>query len=159
MPLADLLTAERIVMMTEPGDRDQVLDAAARLLAASSPTMTPVIGAALRERESVGSTGIGHGVAIPHARSNAHDAARGAFLRLERAVEFGARDQVPVDLVFAMSVPSHSPQQHLEILSELAERFSSAEFRDALRGAADVQALRRVLLDLPRATMTLREAS
>ncbi len=159
MPLADLLTAERIVMLTEPGGRDGVLDAAARLLADGAPTMTPVIGAALREREALGSTGIGHGIAIPHARSQAHDVARGVFLRLGRAVDFGARDHVPVDLVFAMSVPEHSPQQHLEILSELAERFSSAVFRDALRAAGDVRMLRRVLLGLPRATMALRVAS
>src|SRR3546814_19462998 len=70
-------------------------------------------------RESLGSTAIGHGVAIPHARSNAFSAARGAFLRLEHPVDFGARDHAPVDLVFAMSVPEHSSQQYLEILSEL----------------------------------------
>lgn len=159
MPLADLLTAERIVVLTEPGTRDQVLDAAARLLADASPTMAPLLGDALREREALGSTGIGHGVAIPHARSGAHAGARGAFLRLGRAIDFGARDHVPVDLVFAMSVPEHSPQQHLEILSELAERFSSATFRDALRDARDIDGLRRVLFGLPRTTMALRVAS
>jgi PTS system nitrogen regulatory IIA component len=155
MPLADLLIAERIVMLTEPGQRDRVLDAAARLLSGASPTMTPVIGDALREREALGSTAIGHGVAIPHARSNAFESARGAFLRLEHAVDFGARDSTPVDLVFAMSVPEHSPQQHLEILSELAERFSSPDFRDALRGARDLRALRSVLMALPRTTMAM----
>src|SRR3546814_16949891 len=101
--------------------------------------MTAAIGADLRERESRGSTAIGHGVAIPHARSNAFSAARGAFLRLEHPVDFGARDHAPVDLVFAMSVPEHSSQQYLEILSELAERFSSDGFRDALRDAPDVE--------------------
>lgn len=157
MPLADLLIAERIVMLTAPGRSDQVLDAAARLLSNASPTMTTVIGDALRDREGLGSTAIGHGVAIPHARSNAFDSARGAFLRLEHPVDFGARDRIPVDLVFAMSVPEHSPQQHLEILSELAERFSNPEFRDALRGARDLRALRAILLALPRTTMAMVE--
>src|SRR3546814_12376485 len=60
MPLADLLTAERIVMLTEPGDRDRVLDAAARLLTDASPAMTAAIGAALRERESLGKIGRAH---------------------------------------------------------------------------------------------------
>jgi nitrogen PTS system EIIA component len=155
MPLADLLIAERIVVLTEPGHRDQVLDAAARLLSNASPTMTAVIGDALREREALGSTAIGRGVAIPHARSNAFESARGAFLRLERPVDFGASDRNPVDLVFAMSVPEHSPQQHLEILSELAERFSDAEFRDALRGARGLRELRGILLSLPRTTMAM----
>src|SRR3546814_11097200 len=118
--------------------------------------MTASIGAALREGESLGSTAIGHGVAIPHARSNAFSAARGAFLRLEHPVDFGARDHAPVDLVFAMSVPEHSSQQYLEILSELAERFSSDGFRDALRDAPDVDALRGRLFGRPIPTMAGR---
>src|SRR3546814_13081701 len=119
-------------MLTEPGDRGRVLDAAAHLRPDTSPAMTAAIGAALRERESLGSTAIGHGVAIPHARSNAFSAARGAFLRLEHPVDFGARDHAPVDLVFAMSVPAHSSQQYLEILSELAEQIGRASCRDSV---------------------------
>lgn len=155
MPIADLLIAGRIVMLTEATSRDLALDAAARLLADASPTMTPVIGSALRERESLGSTAIGHGVAIPHARSRAFSDARGAFLRLDHAVDFGARDHAPVDLVFAMSVPEHASQQHLELLAELAERFSDRDFRDSLRDAPDVRALHAILLGLPRPTMAL----
>ena len=155
MPIADLLIAGRIVMLTEATSRDLVLDAAARLLADASPAMTPVIGSALREREALGSTAIGHGVAIPHARTRAFSDARGTFLRLDHAVDFGARDHAPVDLVFAMSVPEHSPQQHLEILAELAERFSDRGFRDALRGARDVRTLRAILLGMPQPTVAL----
>lgn len=155
MPLADLLIAERIVMLTEPGDRDQVLDAAARLLSNASPVLTAAIGDALREREQLGSTAIGHGVALPHARSNAFESSRGAFLRLEHAVDFGSGDNAAVDLVFAMSVPEHAPQQHLQTLSELAERFSDPEFRDALRGARDIKGLRGILLGLPHTTMAM----
>ncbi|MDN5781399.1 MAG: PTS sugar transporter subunit IIA [Luteimonas sp.] len=155
MPIADLLTTGRIVVLTEAGNRDQVLDAAARLLADGSPNMTSVIGAALREREALGSTAIGHGVAIPHARSKAFSAARGTFLRLDHPIDFGARDHAPVDLVFAMSVPEHSSQQHLEILSELAERFSSESFRDALRDARDVRTLYGILCGLPQPTMAM----
>jgi len=155
MPLADLLTAERIVMLTEPDSRNHVLDAAARLLGGSSPLATAAIGAALHERESLGSTAIGHGVAIPHARSNAFDSARGAFLRLGHPVGFDARDHAPVDLVFAMAVPMDAQQQYLDTLGELAERFSSAEFRDALRGARSVDVLRGVLMGRPQPTMRI----
>ena len=146
-PLTDLLTAERVVMLVEPGNRDSVLDAAARLLADASPTYTSLLGTGLRERESIGTTAIGHGVAIPHARTNAWQEARGAFLRLAHPVEFNAADGDPVDLVFAMSVPEHSTEQHLQILSELADRFGDADFRDALRGAADITELRGLLYD------------
>jgi|SRR5690606_12267959 len=155
MPLADLLTAERIVMLTDPGSRNHVLDAAARLLGGASPMATAAIGAALHERESLGSTALGHGVAIPHARSNAFDSARGAFLRLGRPVDFGASDQAPVDLVFAMVVPGDAPQQYLDTLGELAERFSSGTFRDVLRDARDVGTLRGALLGRPQPTMRI----
>lgn len=155
MPLADLLIAERIVMLTEPGGRDRVLDAAARLLSNASPALTAAIGEALREREQLGSTAIGRGVALPHARSNAFESPRGAFLRLEHAVEFGSGDNAAVDLVFALCVPEDAPQQHLQTLAELAERFSDPEFRDALRGARDLRALRGILLGLPHATMAM----
>jgi PTS system nitrogen regulatory IIA component len=147
MPFSALLAADRIVMLVEPGDRDGVLDAAARLLADSSPDTTAAIGQSLRNRERMGSTAIGHGIAIPHGRTSAFDEARGAFLRLEHPVDFGASDGAPVDLVFAMAVPEHFTQQHLELLSELAERFAEPGFRAALRAAPNAADLRALLLD------------
>lgn len=155
MPLANLLTAERIVLLTTAGRRDQVLDAAARMLADGLPTQTATLGAALHAREQLGSTAIGHGVAIPHARSNVFNQARGAFLRLDHPVDFGNGEQVPVDLVFATSVPEHSPQLQLDILAEIAAAFGDPEWRDALRGARDLTTLRGLLLGLPQARMAM----
>ena len=147
MPLSDLLTADRIVLLVEPRDRDAVMDAAARLLADGAPGSTMSIGDCLRQRERLGSTAIGHGVAIPHGRSNVFDSARAAFLRLQHPVDFDAADGVPVDLVFAMVVPEHFTQQHLQLLSELAESFAKPEFRNALRSARSADELRTKLLD------------
>jgi nitrogen PTS system EIIA component len=152
MPLTDLLSADRIVLLVEPIDRERVLDAAARLLADASPATTPVIADCLRQRERLGSTAIGHGVAIPHGRSNAFEEVRAAFLRLQHPVDFDAGDGDPVDLVFAMAVPEHFTQRHLQLLSELAERFADAAFRTALRQAPDADALRGVLLGATAAT-------
>jgi nitrogen PTS system EIIA component len=146
MALAELLAADRIVVLVDAVDRNAVLDAAARLLADASPANTAEIGQSLRAREKLGSTAIGHGIAIPHGRTEAFDQARGAFLRLREPVDFGASDGQPVDLVFAMAVPRHFTQQHLQLLSELAQRFADPAFRDALRGARSVDALRRQLL-------------
>lgn len=146
MPLSELLSADRIVLLVEPGTRDSVLHAAARLIGNASPTQTAAVGESLRQRERLGSTAIGHGVAIPHGRSNAFDEARAAFLKLQHPVDFGATDGEPVDLVFAMAVPEHFTQQHLQWLSELAERFADRAYRDALRGAGDVVQLRALLL-------------
>ncbi|KRA14623.1 MULTISPECIES: PTS sugar transporter subunit IIA [unclassified Lysobacter] len=141
MPLHELLSAQRVAILEESGDRDAVLDAAARLLGDGTPTAIRAIGDSLRERERLASTAIGHGVAIPHGRSALFDDSRGAFLRLEQPVDFGAADGEKVDLVLAMTVPEHYVQQHLQLLAELAERFGDADFRAALRGAADVDEL------------------
>jgi nitrogen PTS system EIIA component len=145
MPFTDLLAADRIVLLVEPTSRDAVLDAAARLLAANSPVATQLVADGLRAREQLGSTGIGHGVAIPHCRTAALHEPRAAFLRLSAPIDFAARDGEWVDLVFAMSVPENMAQDHLQTLSELAELFASADFRDALR-ATDAPGLRALLL-------------
>jgi len=142
----DLLAADRIVMLVYPDPRDAVLDAAARLLSGGSPTLTPAIADGLRRREQIGSTAIGRGVAIPHCRSNAYSAPRAAFMRLAHPIDFAANDGEPVDLLFAMCVPEDLAQQHLQTLSELAERFADAGFREALRDAPDIASLRALLL-------------
>ena len=132
--------------MVEPGSRDQVLGVAARLLSGGSPEWTRVIADGLRGREAVGSTGIGRGVAIPHCRSSACREPRAAFLRLSSPVDFASRDGEPVDLVFAMASPEDQPQLHLDTLSELAGHFADPEFRESMRAAPDIGALRQLLL-------------
>ena len=154
MPLSQFLSADRIVELVEATSRDAVLDTAARLLGNASPGSTAAIADSLRQRERMGSTAIGHGVAIPHGRSDAFDDTRAAFLRLQPAVDFDSSDGVPVDLVFAMAVPEHFTQQHLQLLSDLAERFADAGFRAALRAARDVTALRTTLLGTAPAPAT-----
>ena len=152
MPLQNLLSAERIAILIEPGNRAAVLDVAARLLSASvadfsGPTLTRTIGDRLRAREQLASTAIGHGVAIPHARIAGIDESRCAFLRLAQAIDFNAADGQPVDLVLALAVPEHYVQQHLELLADLAERFADPGYRADLRAAPTIDLLRRRLLD------------
>ena len=151
MPLNQLLSADRITILVEPGDRGDVLDTAARLLADVIPggTGSALLGAiadSLRAREQLASTAIGHGVAIPHARLPMIEESRGAFLRLSKPIDFNAADGQPVDLILAMAVPEHDPHKHLQQLAELAERFGSATFRDRLRAAGSITQLRGLLL-------------
>lgn len=103
----------------------------------------------LCEREALGSTAIGHGIAIPHGRCPNLTEPRGALLRLDTPVAFGGDE--PVDLIFAMAVPAHYTHQHLMLLSELAERFSDADFRQQLRAAPNADALMALLTDAPPA--------
>lgn len=147
MSLASLLAVDRIACLDDARDGDEVLQAAARLIAAGTDIATDDIAASLRQRERMGSTAIGDGVAIPHGRSAAFAQPRAAFLRLRPAVEFAASDGAPVDLVFAMAIPEGMPQEYLQWLSELAERFSDPAVRDRLRHAGDWDALHAALRD------------
>lgn len=145
MSLADQL-ADVQASVLNAVDRDAVLDAAAGILACRQAGADD-LRRSLQAREHLGSTAIGHGIAIPHGRSPTLEAPRGALLRLQAAVDFNASDGQNVDLVFAMAVPDHYTHQHLMLLSELAERFSDERFRAALRNAPDAPAMRALLLD------------
>lgn len=143
--LSEFLGAGRVGVLDKATSRDAVLEAAARLLGDGSPEATAAIADSLRQRERLGSTAIGHGVAIPHGRSGVCQDTRAAFLRLQPAVDFAAADGIPVDLVLAMAAPEQFTQQHLQLLSEIAERFADPAFREALRAAPDADALRAAL--------------
>jgi PTS system nitrogen regulatory IIA component len=148
MHLLDLLSPARVRTDAVVSGRKRLLEQLATLLADGAGGDTEGgIYDTLCGRERLGSTGLGHGVAIPHARSARARVATGAFLRLAEPIDFGAPDGEPVDLVFALVVPEHFAQQHLLLLSGLAEMFSDAEFRQRLRAAPDAAALLALLAD------------
>jgi len=143
MPFLDLLPAERVRTGLDARDKAGLIDRLAAILAADGEI--GIARDALAARERLGSTGLGHGVAIPHGRSAKIDEACAAFVRLAAPVDFGADDGRPVDLVAALLVPAHFTDQHLKLLAELAELFSDVEVTRALRSAPDATALRAVL--------------
>jgi PTS system nitrogen regulatory IIA component len=102
---------------------------------------------ALFDREKLGSTGLGFGVAIPHGRVRNIKEPICAFARTAAPVPFESPDGLPVSLVFAMLVPDHATEAHLEILSELAQMFSDATLRDALASTQDIQAAHRLITE------------
>jgi PTS system nitrogen regulatory IIA component len=99
----------------------------------------------LFDREKLGSTGLGYGVAIPHGRLKALKEPVCAFVRTATPIAFESPDGQPVSLVFAMLVPEHATEAHLELLSELAQMFSDASLREALAATADIQAAHRLI--------------
>ncbi len=139
MRLAELLEDAKAAIV-DAGDRDAVLQRAADLLACRQ-VGPGGLHASLLRREKLGSTGIGHGVAIPHGRSDQVHAPRAVLLRLAPPVDFGAADGQAVDLLFVLAIPLNHAQQHLMLLAELAERFSEPGFRARLRAAPDADAL------------------
>jgi PTS system nitrogen regulatory IIA component len=143
MPFLDLLASERVRSGLVASDKPALIEQLARLLAGDGDIK--VVRDALNARERLGSTGLGHGVAIPHGRSAAINEARAAFVHLAAPIEFGADDRKSVDLVAALIVPAHFTDQHLKLLAELAELFSNDALTDDLRAAPDAQALFDVL--------------
>jgi len=101
----------------------------------------------LFDREKLGSTGLGYGVAIPHGRIRALKEPACAFVRTASPIPFESPDGAPVSLVFAMLVPEHATEAHLELLSELAQMFSDAALRDALARAADAATAHRLITE------------
>jgi len=101
----------------------------------------------LFDREKLGSTGLGYGVAIPHGRIKTIKEPACAFVRAAQPIAFESPDGEPVRLVFALLVPEHATEAHLEILSELAQLFSDPTMREALLGAPDAQAAHRLITE------------
>lgn len=143
MPFLDLLSPERVRTGVAARDKAELIATLSTLLADGGDA--EAVHQALAARERLGSTGLGHGVAIPHGRSPAASQARAAFVRLAEPIGFGAADQQPVDLVAALVVPAHFTDQHLKLLAELAELFSNDAMTRALRDAPDAPALHDAL--------------
>jgi PTS system nitrogen regulatory IIA component len=104
-----------------------------------------VVFDSLFARERLGSTGLGHGIALPHGRIKGLKDALGAFLRLSDPVPFDAPDAKPVNLVFALLVPEQATERHLQILSELAQLFSDRGLRESMSAAADSASLHQLI--------------
>ena len=147
MHFIDLLAPARVHADTRATSKKRLLELAAAALVkpGCDPELERLIYDSLCARERLGSTGLGHGVAIPHGRIASLAAPAGAFLKLADALPFDAGDGAPVDLVFALAVPEHFTHQHLMLLSQLAQMFSDADFCARLRHAGDDAQLHRAL--------------
>ena len=133
--VSELLKAEDIRLDIEASSRDELLAAAADLLAARNGLARAQLLESLAAREQLGSTGMGHGVAIPHARTNRCSMPAAVFLRTKNPIEFDAPDGRPVSLFLALIVPDTATDRHLLILSAAAGMFNERALRERLRTA------------------------
>ena len=140
-PIAELLPAASVVADLEAGSKSELFAAFGRMFESGDGLDGGEVAGSLHARERLGSTGLGQGIAIPHGRIKGLRAARGAFARLKTPIAFDAPDGKPVSSVFVLLVPEHATEQHLQLLSELAQMFSEKRFREALANAADATAL------------------
>ncbi|WP_018140176.1 PTS sugar transporter subunit IIA [Thioalkalivibrio sp. ALJ7] len=149
MTIAELITADRIGLEPECSSQKRALETLAELLAAGGDAEGPASSAifeALSAREKLGSTGLGHGVAIPHGRLPDLATPRVAVLRLEQGVDFDAMDHEPVDILIALLVPEAATNDHLNLLAQLARGLSQPDTIAALRRAGDASALEQELV-------------
>jgi PTS system nitrogen regulatory IIA component len=146
MKLTEIVTADRVSSGHTFTSKKKALEELSKLLAKGADGVGSVeILNALAAREKLGSTGLGHGVAIPHGRMAGVPGSVGAFMRLKHPLEYDAHDGQGVDLVFGLLVPQNATETHLKHLAAIAEMFSDEGFCKKARAAADEKALYELL--------------
>jgi PTS system nitrogen regulatory IIA component len=135
--IAQILDVQRIRVDLELDSRDALFAYMGDLFEAPSGQTAGKLVDALNQREKLGSTGLGMGIAIPHQRIKGLKQALGAFIRLKTPIEFDAPDNLPVSLFFFMLAPEQANETHLRLLAELAQMFSDKTFRETLQNAPD----------------------
>ncbi|MFK8067322.1 MAG: PTS sugar transporter subunit IIA [Gammaproteobacteria bacterium] len=138
MKVKDILSQVCIELDTSLNSKKAVLDHLSETLEADGSEPSSIeIFEGLLSRERLGSTGLGNGIAIPHARIPGISKTTATFLRITNGIDFDAIDNLPVDMFFVLLVPEDSTDEHLEILAQLVEMFRNDTFLDKLRTQKD----------------------
>jgi nitrogen PTS system EIIA component len=145
MPLSDLLAPKAIVSALKANDKKEAIQGLAARLGALIRRDPNEIFEVLLQRERLGSTGIGGGVAIPHAKLAKLEKLVGVFARLEKPIDFDAVDGEPVDLVFVLLAPEAAGADHLKALARIARLLRDPKVAERLRAVADSDQMFAVL--------------
>lgn len=138
------LSNDDIVVELDVPDKRRALEEAALLFERLHNVGRGPVFRALWRREEVGSTGLGHGIAVPHARIAGKSEPLVLFLRTKVPIKFGAPDRQPVSVLFVILVPEHANDEHLKILATVSEMFADETFRDRLEAATEPVAIQRL---------------
>jgi len=147
MDLTDLIVPEAIIPALKAGSKKQILQIMAEKAAAITALPEADIFDTIFQREKLGSTGVGHGIAIPHGKLTDIDKIVGVFARLQHPVDFESLDDEPVDLVFLLLAPENAGAEHLKALSRIARLLRDGDIVAKLRNSHDTQALYTLLVD------------
>ncbi len=139
--LSQILSEKNIVLDLECSSKKRAFEQAGLIFENNCGIARSTVSDNLFARERLGSTGLGHGVAVPHGRIRGLKAPLAAFVRLSEPIPFESPDGEPVKLLIFLLIPDNVTQQHLEILSEIAEMFSDKGFRSELTEDSDSQSL------------------
>jgi nitrogen PTS system EIIA component len=142
--IAKLLPASNVVTDLQVSSKKRLFEQAGLLFENRHGIAKSIVFDSLFARERLGSTGLGQGIAIPHGRIKGLKQAMGAFVRPQQPIPFDAPDGKPVEQVFVLLVPEHATEEHLELLSELAQMFGERSFREQVAMAADAAEVHQV---------------
>jgi PTS system nitrogen regulatory IIA component len=146
MNIGELLDRSAISTRVSAANKKKALAVIAEIAARNFGLEAGEVQDALIEREAAGSTGVGYGVAVPHARLNGLERMRGVFVRLEQPVEFDSVDDQPVDLMFALFAPRNAGAEHLRALARVSRLLRQSELREQLRQARTADAVHALLV-------------
>lgn len=143
--LAAILPAEQVLVSLDATSKKRAFEEAGLLFESLHGLSRALVTDSLFARERLGSTGLGHGVAIPHGRIKGLKAPMAAVFQLAQPIGFDAPDERPVALLIFLLVPEAATQKHLEILSEIAELLSDAPLREKIKASTDAAELHRTI--------------
>ena len=145
MDLSDLLSKEAVIANLKVSSKKQAIQELAAKAAQVTGLTEREIFETLLQRERLGSTGVGHGVAIPHGKLTTLDHLVGVFARLEQPVDFDSLDDLPVDLVFLLLAPEGAGADHLKALARIARQLRDTNVASGLRSATDAETMYTLL--------------
>lgn len=145
--LAAILPTSQVLVSVDATSKKRAFEEAGLLFESLHGLSRALITDSLFARERLGSTGLGHGVAIPHGRIKGLKSPMAAVFQLERPIGFDAPDEQPVSLLIFLLVPEAATQRHLEILSEIAELLSDSSLRERIKSSRDAVELHRLIAD------------
>lgn len=147
MGLSEFLSPEGVILNLHASCKREALSLLADKAAALTGAPAAKIRQALMEREQLGSTGVGRGVAIPHGKIDGIGEIVGILAKLEQPVDFEAVDDQPVDLIFVLLAPTDATAAHLKALAKVSRLLRDEQVREALRGAETTEALFAIAAD------------
>lgn len=143
----DLITTDGVLAKLRATSKKQALQELSQRAAEITGLHERAIFDVLMERERLGTTGVGNGIAIPHGKLTNIGRLYGLFARLERAIDFDSIDERPVDLIFLLLAPESAGADHLKALARVSRLFRDTSVCDKLRGTEDPDALYAVLTE------------
>lgn len=141
----DLITPQAILANLKAGSKKQALQDMARRAAELTGQHERAVFDVLLERERLGTTGVGHGIAIPHGKLPGLERVHGVFARLERPIDFDSIDEQPVDLIFLLLAPEHAGADHLKALARVSRLLRDQGMCEKLRGSDSADAIYALL--------------